>query len=118
MAADASKGVPITTVALTGRVDLPATAARLKWPELRRYPYGSVYGLEGIERLYLFSFGAVVHDGADHLELSVLSVIESATEQRHLPETRRSRRGIRLKIGSRPSAHGNVLFGLRSALSP
>jgi uncharacterized Rmd1/YagE family protein len=87
MAVDASKGVPITTVALAGRVDLAATSARLKWPELRRYPYGSVYGLEGADRLYLFTFGAVVHDGADHVELPVLSVIESATEQRHLPET-------------------------------
>lgn len=84
---DLSRGVPITTVALAGRVDLEATATRLKWPELRRYPYASVYGLEGGERIYLFAFGAVVHDGADRLDEPVLKVIEAATEQKYIGTT-------------------------------
>jgi uncharacterized Rmd1/YagE family protein len=85
--ADASKGVPITTVALSGRVDLSATAARLKWPELRRYAYASIYGLDGGGRLWLFGFGAVVHDGAERLDEPVLKVIEAASDQKYLVET-------------------------------
>src|SRR5262249_50679419 len=85
--ADSTKGVPITTVALSGRVDLAATATRLEWPELPRYAYASIYGLDGGGRLWLFGFGAVVHDGAERIDEPVLKVIESACEQKYLPET-------------------------------
>lgn len=84
---DSSRGVPITTVALDGRIDLALSSTRLRWPELRRYPYGSVYNLEGGGRLFLFSFGAVVHDGAERLDDPVVKVIEAATGQEHIPET-------------------------------
>jgi uncharacterized Rmd1/YagE family protein len=84
---DQSRGVPITTVALDGRIDLGLSSSRLRWPELRRYPYGSVYNLDGGGRLWLFNFGAVVHDGADRLDEPVLKVVEAATTQRYLQET-------------------------------
>src|SRR5688572_19653651 len=84
---DTSRGVPITTVALDGKIDIALSSTRLRWPELRRYPYGSVFGLDGGGRIFLFGFGAVVHDGADRLDEPVLKVIEAATEQRYLTET-------------------------------
>jgi uncharacterized Rmd1/YagE family protein len=75
------------TVALAGRVDLARAAAALKWPEMRRYPYGSVFALEGGERLYLFGFGAVVHEGRKDLDPALRPVVESATGMRCLLDT-------------------------------
>src|SRR5262245_25369400 len=82
-----NRGEPIATVALESKIDLALTSTRLRWPELRRYPYGSVYGLDGGGRLFLFSFGAVVHHGAERLDEPVLKVVESATQQKYLPDT-------------------------------
>lgn len=87
MSPDSNRGDPITTVALDGKIDVALSSTRLRWPELRRYPYGSVYGLEGGGRLFLFGFGAVVHEGAERLDEPLLKVIEAATEQRYLVET-------------------------------
>lgn len=81
------RGTPITTVALDGRVDLALSSTRLRWPELRRYAYGSVYGLDGGGRLFLFGFGAVVHYGAERLDEPVLEVLRAATQHRYLSET-------------------------------
>jgi uncharacterized Rmd1/YagE family protein len=85
--AEPARGVPFTTVALDGRVDLALASSRLRWPEARRYPYGSVYNLDGGTRLYLFGFGAIVHESAERIEEPVLKVIEGATGLRYLPET-------------------------------
>lgn len=82
-----SRGEPIATVALESKIDLALSSTRLRWPELRRYPYGSVYALDGGGRLFLFGFGAVVHEGAERLDEPVLKVIEAATGQRVLAET-------------------------------
>lgn len=84
---DPSRGVPISTVALDGRVDLAQASVRLRWAELRRYPYGSVFDLDGGGRLYLFSFGAVVHDGSERIDEPVQRVIEAATGRKYLLET-------------------------------
>jgi uncharacterized Rmd1/YagE family protein len=82
-----ARGTPLTTVALDGRVDLAAAASRLRWPELRRYPYGSVYALEGGARLYLFALGAVVHEGSATIDEPVRAVLESGTGRRYIPPT-------------------------------
>lgn len=76
----------MTAVALDGRVDLRSAAERLRWPELRRYGYGSVYVVDD-RRLYLFRFGAVVVEGASVIEESVLRVIRDAVGQKSLPDT-------------------------------
>lgn len=79
--------IPITAIALDGGVDIAAAARRLRWPELRRYAYGSLYEVDGGGRLYLFSFGAVVHDGVDELDKSVLEVVADAVDRSFLPAT-------------------------------
>lgn len=79
--------VPITAVALDRRIDLAATAERLAWPERRRFAYGSVYDADAGGRLFLFGFGAVVHDQTRAIDDSVRRVLEDGTGARFLPET-------------------------------
>jgi uncharacterized Rmd1/YagE family protein len=82
-----AKPTPFTTVAFDGRVDLLRAAAALRWAEMRRYPYGSVYALEGGERVYLYSIGAVVCEGRIGIDAALRPVLESATGRHFLPET-------------------------------
>lgn len=82
-----SKGTPLTTVALAGRIDLARVAAELKLPESRRYPYAVVFALDGDERLYVFGFGAIVHEGRRELDPALLPRIEAATGLRLLLDT-------------------------------
>lgn len=82
-----SRGDPITAIALDGQVDLALAADRLGWSEIRRFVYGSIYSLEDGDRLYLFRFGAVVHDGAEKVDESIQRVIEQAVERKYLPKT-------------------------------
>jgi uncharacterized Rmd1/YagE family protein len=77
---------PITAIALDGGVDIAAAARRLRWPETRRYKYGSVYELDGHGRIFLFAFGAVVYEGAA-IDESVLKVVEDAVERTFLKAT-------------------------------
>jgi required for meiotic nuclear division protein 1 len=82
-----TRGVPITAIALDGQVDLAQAADRLGWSEIRRFVYGSIYSLDEGARLYLFRFGAVVHDGAETMDPSIQRVLEQAVEQRYIPST-------------------------------
>jgi uncharacterized Rmd1/YagE family protein len=83
----AVKGSPFTAVALSGRIDVERVAAALKWPEIRRYPYGSVLALEHGERLYLYSFGALVHEGSRELDPALRPLVESTSGLRCLTDT-------------------------------
>lgn len=78
--------MPVTAVALAGGIDVAAAAKRLRWPEMRRYAYGSVYEIDGA-RLYLFHFGAVVLEGVGSIDPALLEVIADAVGQKVLPET-------------------------------
>ena len=71
-----NRGTPLTAVALDGRVNLALAATRLRWPEMRRYPYASVYALDGGLRLYLVAFGAVVHEGSAVIDEPIRAVLE------------------------------------------
>lgn len=79
--------VPVTAIALSGRVDLAQAAERLRWRELRRYVYGSVFETETTGRLYLYTFGALVHQGVERIDPAILKVLETATQRQFLPET-------------------------------
>ncbi|TAJ20805.1 MAG: hypothetical protein EPO68_05830 [Planctomycetota bacterium] len=82
-----AKGTPLTAVALAGRVDLARASAALKWTELRRHPYATVFALEGGERLHLFGLGAFVHEGRKDLDPALRTAIEAATGVRCLLDT-------------------------------
>lgn len=82
-----ARGVPITAIALDGQVDLARAAENLGWNEIRRFVYGSVYSLEDGHRLYLFRFGAIVHDGAVGIDESIQRVLEQAVGLRYLTRT-------------------------------
>lgn len=81
------RGNPITAVALDGQVNLAEASDNLGWSEIRRFIYGSIYSLDDGGRLYLFRFGAVVHDGAAKVDESIQRIIEQATGRKYLPPT-------------------------------
>lgn len=79
---------PMTAVALDGGVELSTTAKGLKWPEIRRYAYGSVFQVPDTEqRLWVFRFGAVVLDGVAELDSALLDVVAEAAGRKILPDT-------------------------------
>lgn len=82
-----AKGTPITTIALDGRVELRSVKERLRWPEIRRFAYGSLYELDQDGRLWVFGFGAIVQDGAEGLTPGLRQIVEDATGRRFLQET-------------------------------
>ena len=84
-----SDSFPMTVIALDGRVELAEAAERLRWPELRRYGYGSVYTVDDL-RVYLFRFGAIVVEGSSRIDESTLRVIQSAVGRSVLPDTMES----------------------------
>lgn len=82
-----TKGTPLTTVALAGRVDLARAAAALNRPQVHRYPYASVFALDGDARLHVFAFGAVVLEGRRELDAALQTLIEAAAGVRCLLDT-------------------------------
>lgn len=86
IATQLSVPVPMTTVALSGEVDLDLAASRLPWPELRRYAYGRLFELPG-GKLYLFGFGALTLDGIETPSRELLSAIEIGTGRRLIEST-------------------------------
>ncbi len=87
--------VPMTGVALDGRLDLDTVRANLGWKEMRRYAYGSSFQLPDLpddtihqRRVFLFKFGAVVVDGADHLDTTLIGALEGSVGARALLETK------------------------------
>lgn len=79
--------IPITTVALDNRVDLNEVRGRLPWPEQKRFAYGSLFGLPDNTRLYLYSFGAVVHDGVSGVDEGAKGIVEAALRRAYLLDT-------------------------------
>lgn len=77
----------MTTVALDGRVELERVRQALGWTELRRYAYGSVYALPGEEKLYVFTSGALVHEGRAGIDDALRAQLEPALGRRLLPDT-------------------------------
>lgn len=82
-----NKGTPLTAVALAGRIDLARVPAALQRQERRRQPYASVFDLDGGERIHVFGFGAIVHEGRKDLDPSLRPQLEAATGVRYLPDT-------------------------------
>jgi uncharacterized Rmd1/YagE family protein len=78
----------MTAVAFDGHIDLAELEGLLRLPELRRYPYGTVFALDGEARLYLFRIGALVLQGAVASEPEILAEVELVSERRLLSETR------------------------------
>ncbi len=77
---------PMTVIALDGRVDLASASERLRWPELRRYGYGSVYSVDD-QRVYLFRFGAIAVEGSPRIDEGTLRVVQNAVGRSVLPDT-------------------------------
>lgn len=73
----APEEIPMTAVALDGRVDLKTV--RLPWPEAGRPPYARIYALPDGTRLHLFGFGAVVHEGRAGADPLVLDPVVEVT---------------------------------------
>ncbi|MBI4818971.1 MAG: RMD1 family protein [Deltaproteobacteria bacterium] len=80
-------GTPITAVALDGGVDLEKAAGELPWKEQRRYAYGRAYEVGASARLYVFTFGAIVLDGATKLDAAITEPIAKVFGRKALPFT-------------------------------
>lgn len=78
--------VPLTAIAMDGRLDVAAVAERLSLPRDRRTPYGAVFRA-GETRIHLFAFGAAVLEGYDDVDAATRKLLEDATGRRCLPET-------------------------------
>lgn len=78
---------PVTAVALDGPVDLARLGTALAWPILRRYPYGLALEAPDATRVYVFTFGAVVHVGNVGVDAALQAAIEAATGRTVLANT-------------------------------
>ncbi|MEZ5988875.1 MAG: RMD1 family protein [Planctomycetota bacterium] len=79
--------IPVTAVALDGRVDVDALCARIAWPILRRFPYGLQFRLDDGQELFVFRFGALVVIGAKQIDPAVSAALEGLTERKLQPES-------------------------------
>lgn len=79
--------VPVTVVALDGRVDLDRLSAHVGWPEIERSPILRVYERPDASHVYVFALGAIVQEDRPALDLACAETIAGVVGRRVLPNT-------------------------------